>query len=67
MSLLLFVQEEVRKISLRVCGTVGSARVFTAMARTVGLPMAIAAKLLLSGMQYNSVNNAHLKSVHKGT
>ena len=44
------VQEEVRHIDLTVHGTVGSES-GSAMARTVSLPMAIAAKLLLDGKQ----------------
>ena len=44
-----FVQEEVRFLDLTVHGTIGSES-GSAMARTVGLPMAMAAKLLLSGM-----------------
>jgi hypothetical protein len=42
-------QKEVRQIDLIVHGTVGSES-GSAMARTVSLPMAIAAKMLLNGI-----------------
>ena len=42
-------QKEMRHIDLTVYGTCGIPGQFTAMAQTVGTPLAIAAKLVLSG------------------
>ena len=49
-----FMQEEVRCIDLTVHGTIGSES-GSAMARTVGLPIAMSARLLLSGMYVRKV------------
>lgn len=52
--LYLHVQEEVRHIDLTMNGTLGTPGAHSALARTVGLPLAIAAKLLLDGMYYSA-------------